>query len=402
LPVAPERTQPSAQGSFLDLAITLLRHRRILLAVTGLVTLATLVTMLLLPDTYTAEILLLPPDAAQSSVQALLGQMSPLVTLAGGSTLKSPVEMYGALATSTAIEGALVNRFHLKSVYGRRLTVDAMHNLEAATKLKPMLKEGLLNLQVTDTDPSRAAALANAYAEEMAAATTRMAVHDGEVRQQFYGAQLNQAQEAMAKAEQNLKSVEEQTGILDLGAEARVSIQTVADLRAQIAARQVEIASMGAWATSDNPQRRAADTQLAALRAQLDKATAGEPSEEVGLPKSQVPGSGAAYLRAYRELTYQEALNEALERQYEAARMDASRMTSVVQVLSPAVAPERKSGPHRTFFVMGALLVGLLFSSIGILLYEGLQRALRKDAVAERLSEIHRLLVVHPAAHTQS
>lgn len=399
LSATPGQTQPSGQGSFLDLVITLLRHRRILLAVTGLVTLATLVTMLLLPNTYTAEVLLLPPDAAQSSAQVLLGQLSPLATLAGGSTLKSPVEMYGALATSTAIEGALVNRFHLKSVYRRRLTVDAMHDLEAATKLKPMLKEGLLNIQVTDTNPIRAAALANAYAEEMAAATTRMAVHDGEVRQQFYGAQLKQAQEAMTKAEQDLKSVEEQTGILDLGAEARVSIQTVAELRAQIAAHQVEIASMGAWATSDNPQRRAADQQLAALRAQLDKATEGQPSEEVGIPKSQVPGSGAAYLRAYRELTYQEALNEALERQYEAARMDASRVASVVQVLSPAMVPERKSGPHRTLFVLGALLIGLLFSAIGILLYESLQRALCDDAVTERLAEIR--LLVHPAAHRQ-
>jgi uncharacterized protein involved in exopolysaccharide biosynthesis len=389
-------------GSLLEIAITVLRHRGIVLATTGVLTLATLVVMLLLPNTYTAEVLLLPPDSAQSSAQVLLGQLSPLVTLAGGSTLKSPVEMYGALAASTTIESALVNRFHLKDVYGCKFSIDAMRELNSATRLKPMLKEGLLDIRVTDQDPQRAAALANGYAEEMAAVTTRMAVHDGEVRMQFYGAQLKEARAELAESEENLQRVQEKTGIVDIGTETRVAIQTVSDLRAQIAAHQVEIASMGAWATADNPQHRAAEQQLAALRAQLARATLNAPDKETGVTKSQIPEEGAEYLRAYRELTYQEAFNEALERQYEAARMDAARVSSVVQVLSPAIAPERKSGPQRTLFVLGAMLVGVLFSSLGIVLCDGLKRTLSTEPIKSRAAEIHRLLGFHPAATAQT
>jgi len=391
-----------SDGSFLELAITVLHHREIVFLTTAVLTLSTLIVMLMLPNTYTAEVLLLPPDSAQSSAQVLLGQLSPLATLAGGSTLKSPVEMYGALAASTTIEGALVNRFHLQQAYGRKFTVDAMRDLDSATRLKPMLKEGLLDIRVTDKDPQRAAAIANGYAEEMAAVTTRMAVHDGEVRMEFYGAQLKQARGELEKSEDNLQKIQEQTGIVDLGAAAHVAIQTVADLRAQIAAHQVEIASMGAWATADNPQHRAAEQQLAALRAQLTKATQSSPDKEIGVSTSQIPGEGASYLRAYRELTYQEAFNEALERQYEAARMDAARVSSVVQILSPAVVPERKSGPHRTIFVLGAFFVGVLFSSLGIVLYEGLRRTLSTEPIKNHVAEIRRLLSVHSTATMQT
>jgi capsule polysaccharide export protein KpsE/RkpR len=272
-----------------------------------------------------------------------------------------------------------------------------MRDLDGATKIKPLLKEGLLQIKVTDTDPKRAAELANGYAEEMAAVTTRMSVHDGEIRLQFYGAQLNEARDELARAEADLQQIQEKTGILDLGTEARVSIEMVADLRAQIAARQVEIASMGAWATAENPQHRAAEEQLAALRTQLAKASEGHSSQELGLPKSKMPEEGAAYLRAYREVTYREALTEALERQYEAARMDASRVTSVVQVLSPAVVPERKSGPHRALILLAAIIVGFFASSLGVVMYERCRIMLQTEAVRSRVAEICRLLSLRSA-----
>lgn len=391
-PLPLHEPQNGSGRSFFDLAIVVLGHRRLLFGLTALATAAAGVIAFLLPNEYTAEVLLLPPESAQSSAQVLLGQLSPLVTLAGGTTLKSPVEMYGALAASHAIEGALVDRFDLKKVYGRRYAVEAMADLESVTKIQPMLKEGMLKITVVDEDPKRAAALADGYADELAAATTRMTVHDGQVRQQFYSEQLKKARQEISLAEQQLQQVQKQTGILDLGAETRVSIEMVANLRAQIAAHEVQLASISSWATPDNPQRLAIEQQLGTLRGQLARAADGQPSLENGMPKLGVAEHGADYLRAYRELTYQEALNEALERQYEAARMDASRISSVVQVLSPAVVPEQKSGPHRTIIVLATLLLSFGLVSCGILIAEALRSSLSTPAVQARWTEIGALL----------
>jgi uncharacterized protein involved in exopolysaccharide biosynthesis len=80
-----------------------------------------------------------------------------------------------------------------------------------------------------------------------------------------------------------------------------------------------------------------------------------------------VPKVGLEYVRALRELQYNETLFELLSKQYEAARIDEAKDAPVIQVVDSAVPPERKSWPPRALLIsLGTFLSGLLACLIAL------------------------------------
>jgi uncharacterized protein involved in exopolysaccharide biosynthesis len=94
------------------------------------------------------------------------------------------------------------------------------------------------------------------------------------------------------------------------------------------------------------------------------------------------------YLRASRELKFQEELYELLVKQYEGSKIDEAQEAPVVQVIEPAILPERKSGPKRSLIVLGALLLGLFVGMLRVL-YSGWRSGLNESQMAA-WAEMHR------------
>jgi len=77
-----------------------------------------------------------------------------------------------------------------------------------------------------------------------------------------------------------------------------------------------------------------------------------------GLGLGNVPAAGLEYLRAAHELQYQQALFDMLMKQYDAAKLDESKDAAIIQVVEPAIEPDRKSSPKRGLIVSLSLFVG--------------------------------------------
>lgn len=136
-------------------------------------------------------------------------------------------------------------------------------------------------------------------------------------------------------------------------------IKATADLEAKIAAKEVQLASMRSFATNSNPDLMRAQEELTALRAQLQQLSSGKKENQPLLSDvAKLPEKGIAYVRAVREVKYQEALLEVIAKQYELARIDEARDSSLIQVLDVAIPPDRKSGPKRLLIVLGGMVLG--------------------------------------------
>jgi len=59
---------------------------------------------------------------------------------------------------------------------------------------------------------------------------------------------------------------------------------------------------------------------------------------------------------------YAETIFEILAKQYEAARLDEAKTAAIIQVLDPAIEPDRKSSPPRILIVVIVTLLGLFGS----------------------------------------
>jgi uncharacterized protein involved in exopolysaccharide biosynthesis len=75
---------------------------------------------------------------------------------------------------------------------------------------------------------------------------------------------------------------------------------------------------------------------------------------------------------------YNETIFEILARQFEIAKLDEAKQGALIQVVDPAIPPDRRSFPRRALIVIGATFVGLFIGILVSLLQAGLGR-LKED-----------------------
>ena len=165
----------------------------------------------------------------------------------------------------------------------------------------------------------------------------------------------------MADAEEALTQTEQRTGLIQLDSQTRALIESSASLKAQIAAKQVQIDSLQTFATDENAQLVQARQELQGLQEQSAKLGGSLSDSDGGLivPRGKVPKAGLEYVRRLREVKYQETIFDILARQFELAKLDEAKQGALIQVVDTAIPPDRRSFPKRGLIVMVATVVGL-------------------------------------------
>ncbi len=381
---APSRTMamsavqfdPAAEDTvdLLELGVLLARRKRFI-ALSGLIlAVVTLATTLIMKPTFTAKVVIMPPQKSSSP----LAQLGALSALAGGGGaasalgLKNPDDLYIGLLQSESIADALIQRFHLQQLYKKKLRSETRKELKSNTKIVSE-KSGMMSIAVEDHDPKRAADIANAYVEELHSLMGHLAISEAGQRRLFFEQQMEQEKNRLADAEIALAETERKTGIIQPAGQAQATIMSIAQLRAQIAASQVQLQGLEASATEQNPEVILLQTQIAGLESQLASLEKGNPrgtgmQDDVELPTSKVPAASLEYIRKMRDVRYHETLFELLARQYEIAKVDEAKAGEVVQVVDPALVPDRKSWPPRALLTILAAILGVLFASFWVIL----------------------------------
>jgi len=364
--------------SLLDLLIALAAGRRTIILVTLACALLAALVAVIMPTEYTATAVLLPPHQSSSVASALssqLGSLDSMAALAGGFSIKNPNDRYVGMLRSETVEDAMIDRFHLEREYHKSYLSDTRKKFESLSTVDGDGKDGLIHISVEDHDPQRAADLANGYIEEFQKLSQSLAITEAGQRRLFFQQQLEKAKDSLANAEEALKETEQTTGLIQIDSQARALIESAAILRAQISALEVQIEAMRTYATGENAQVIQAQQELDSLRAQLAKLGGSDDDPNALIvPKGQMTQAGLEYVRRLRDVKYYETIFEILARQFEIAKLDEAKEGALVQVVDPAIRPDRRSSPKRTLIVAVATGAGLILGILFALLQVGLAR----------------------------
>ena len=355
--------------SLLDLLLVLVENIRLLIAGPLAAGAVALGVGFMLPEVFTAKVLLMPPQQQQSSASAMLAQLGALAGAAGAAAgLKSPSDQFVALMRSSSVENRLIDRFDLMRVYESKLREDARRTLEARTRIDPGKKDGLMVVEVEDNDPKRAAEIANAYVEELSILLSKLAVTEAQQRRVFFERQLMKVKEDLTRAQLALKTGGTDADILKT--QPQTAVVEIAQLSAQVTAKEVELAAMRSYLKEAAPDFKQALNELAALRAQLDKSQGARPT-----PRTEgVNARSSDYISRFREYKYQETLFDLMARQFEIAKIDESREGAIIQVIDAAEAPERKSKPKKALIAV----ISALATGFALLLFVFIRRSWRQ------------------------
>lgn len=380
--------------SLLDSLIVVAKHKRMIAATTLVAAVLSVVYAFVQPDIYTGTAKVLPPQHSQSTASILLGQLSGLTGLADNSLgLKNPNDLYVGMLKTRTVADNIIARFELQKLYETDTMVETRRALATNTVVVAG-RDGLITVEFDDTDPTRAAEVANAYVEELDKLTQSLAITEAAQRRLFFERQLKQAKADLAEAEVALKRTQEETGLIKLDDQGRAIIEAVATLRAQISAKEVELRAMRTFATERNTDYIRVKQQLAGLRAELLKLERAKLPERGNalLTTGNVPEAGLEYLRRIRDVKYYETIFEVLAKQFEAAKIDEANEAAVTQVVDKAVAPDQKSKPKRALIIIGfSGIAGFASLLLAFFLEAGL-RASQNPEQAPRLAALRRYL----------
>src|SRR6266436_951418 len=344
---------------------------------------AGMLVALLIPSRYQSTARLMPPD---SQANASLGMLAALSAKSGsgmGSVASDLLGIRGSGALFTGILGSrtvqdrLIARFQLHQVYGSRLEEDARAKLAENTEISEDRKSGIIAISVTDHDPKRAAAIAQAYVEELNQLVAELSTSAAHRERVFLEERLRSVKQDLDDASQKFSQFESTNKTIDIKEQARAMVQGAAAIEGELIATESELKGLEEIYTVNNVRVRAVQARIGELRRQLDKLGGGTAPETRPLKETtdaayptirRLPLLGVTYADLYRRMQIQEAVYETLTQQFELAKVQEAKETPSVKVLDAASLPERKSFPPRTLM---ALMSGFLVFGAAVMFIAG-------------------------------
>lgn len=308
---------------------------------------------LLLTPIYTARASFLAPQQTQSASSAALATLGGLGGL-GALGLKTPSDQFVSLLESRRISDRMIDRFQLLDQYGLKLRQEAQLELNKRASFTPSKKDSFIFVEVEDESPERAAAIANAFIEELQGITSELALTEAAQRRAFFERLLAQTKEQLVKAQTSLEASGFSAG--DISTDPKASAELYARAKGEATAAQIKLDTLLRSLTESAPEVIKQRTVLAGLNAQL---------RQLERPDNKNPS--AAYISAYRNYRHQETLYELYTKQFEAAKLDEAREAPLIQVVDAAKPPEKRSRPKRFGMTLLFSSFGFVFACLGVL-----------------------------------
>ena len=391
-------------------------RRRFLLRATGVGLVASTLAAFLIPKSYTSTAQLMPPDQQSTSALAMMAGMAGMAAKTGGGLgamagdllgIKSSGALFVGVLRSQTAQERLVEKFDLRKVYGKRLFIDARTKLDENTSISEDRKSGIIAVSVTDHNAQRAAAIANAYVDELNFLVAGLSTSSAHRERVFLEERLKVAKHDLDDATNQLALFSSKNSTLDIQQEGKAMLEAAGAIAGEMIAAQSQVEGLRQIYTDNNSRVRAMQGRVAELRRQLEKlgGTQKSPAKEAPastFAKSQaadppagpaadppadpstdpraasfgdmpyptirsLPLLGAKYSDFYRRAKIQETVFELLTQQYELAKVQEAKETPSVKVLDPGTVPEKRSFPPRLLIMFLGTVLALSLSVVWVL-----------------------------------
>jgi uncharacterized protein involved in exopolysaccharide biosynthesis len=374
------------------------QRRRFLVRAGASALLASILVALLIPARYQSVTQLMPPDSQSGS----LGMLAAIAGRNGAGGLggiagdfmgvKSSGALFVGILGSQTVQDRLIHEFQLMQVYRDSKIEDVRIALAEHTSVSEDRKSGIISIAVTDHDPKRAAAIAQAYVAELDRLVAQVSTSSARRERIFLEDRLQTVKADLDSAAKNFSEFASRNSAIDIPAQGKAMVEAAAALQGQLIAAQAELSGLQQIYTNNNVRVRAAQARVDELQRKLTEigsagTQGGSQSANALYPSiRKLPLLGVTYADLYRQTKIQETVYELLTQQYELAKVQEAKEIPTVKVLDAAIVPTKKSFPPRKPIVLLGTMLGLALAMTWIV------GKTRWDAVAA--SDPRRVLAV--------
>jgi tyrosine-protein kinase Etk/Wzc len=362
------------ETNLLDYAYVLLKWRRLIITSFIVVSVAAAGVSFILPEKWTADTKLLPPEdegADQFGLSMLLGSAVPagLMGLVGGST---PAERLVTFLESRLVLGAVVDKFDLVSMYEAPYRSHAIETLNEQVE-KELERDGTLVLSVTAATPKLAAALANALVSELDSVNRDYKRRQAKALREFLADRLALTHRELKSHANKLRQFQELHGLVDVEAQTNAAVELTRNVAQQLIELKVQLQLLTRTLSPESEERHLLEVEVDELSKQLKILLGGdggaergssEGLESLGPPLRELPELLVEHTELALELELRSELILVLGTKFEEAKYREALNTPTLQILDPAIPPQARSAPRRALIVVSSALASLLLSTL--------------------------------------
>ena len=359
----------------------------------------------IIPKTYLASATILP---ATSDIQnmGLSSLLSDIPDIGGLSSLMAGLGSEGtalvAVLNSRSLKDSLIKKFNLQSYYKTKTMLETRKALERDISYE-LTEEGTIKIYARaktkyfsfgDGDNearSHCYKMADYILNLLDNINKKLRAESAKNQREFIEKRYLQNKKDLQTIENQFRSFQKRTQIIALEEQTKATIEVIAQVKAMIVAKEVEIEQLKQKLSPEHSSLINARKDLFGLQIKYDNLIEGteKGSPDIFPSINSLPDVGLEYLRLYRDLTIQEKIQEIIVPMYEQAKIQEAKDTPSLQIIDHAVVPDKKLKPKRAFIVLFAGFAGILASLIFIYLKVNLEHLREHDgATYEKLQKV--------------
>ena len=381
-----------ARRAWVESISLLQRHKWLIIITTILVTAGTAVYLFgFAKPWFRAEANVVPARKAGGGLLESLGSgISSTIKDLGMAPIagKNKGEGYSPLAliASREIQEKLVKEFGFMKIYDVTTMEDALKEFGTHVT-SDVLEEGNISIGFEDTDPVRAANVANRLVEELNTVNSKLGIEEAKFNRTYIEQRYDKLLSDLDSSEQALGAFQKKYGVYELKTQAQAQLTALGVLEQQEYATELQLSSAEQLYGSEAAETNVLRSNLEEMRAKLKDLKTGmdKNASSYFVPMNLMPDVALDYLRLTREVEIQSKLKAFMLPSYEQAKLDETRQTLSYLVLDKALPPLRKSRPKRSIQLLIALLGSFTLSSLAVVGAANYQRArdrFRRDKAA--------------------
>jgi uncharacterized protein involved in exopolysaccharide biosynthesis len=317
---------------------------------------------------YTSTTTLMPPDntSSYSNLGSLLSSAGPTASLSSAALgIKTPGAVFVGILDSRTVEEDLVKRFDLLHHYKKSLMEDACKRLATDTVVREDPLNGIIAISVKADNPVLASKIAQGYVEGLNYVVTNNSTSAARRERIFLEERLKKIKQDLDNSAMALSQFSTKHRTIAMPSQAIAMVNAGLRMQDQMVAARSELAALQQSYSDDNVRVRASRARVAELQSQMNKInginqTSGSGANTSGADYpavGELPTLGLTYSDLERRVTVEEALWEALTKQYEAAKVEEVKEIPTVRILDVANVPQHRSSPARTLImIFGTML----------------------------------------------
>ncbi len=384
----------------IDIVITLLKHKKLIILPTIIVSMLAVVYIMLVPKYWVSTTTFLPATDGSSSLPLIGSQLlGASMSMLGQQSQVESLDML-TIINSRSFSEKMIEKFNLieyleiEDIDPRVAMEKALLRLNRSMKKIDLSREtGLITLSIETKDKELSTEIANYYVTQLDRYNTEDRISKARLKREYIEQQLQDVKTKLDSISVELNTFQKENNVINLEKQSEKMLDLYAKLVADYSTIESEIAYQKKLMNPDIPSIRRLEARLELTKQRIEAAEYLEQKDtnKYILNMDDVPDFALRYLQLELSLAIQRKLYEFLYPQLEEAKIMELREMPTIEVIDKAVPAGLRSKPRRAKFCITVFLITIVTFSLLAVVTERI-KMLDTEPNKEKIAELKKHL----------